>query len=91
MIDEFKIQVACFRDSFSDRCTVKIRTTMTPLGKIAEPVCPFYNAGFNACQDCRVALQRIFMDESYRHDPKTVLNPITGARYPIPQDRRKRR
>jgi hypothetical protein len=31
------------------------------------------------------------MDENYRHDPKTVLNPITGDRYPIPQDRRKRR
>lgn len=91
MIDELQVKVICFRDDFSDLCTVKIRTAMTPRGKIAEPVCPFYNPGFSACQDCRVRLQQIFMDENYRHDPKTVLNPITGDRYPIPQDRRKRR
>lgn len=90
-ISSFKVQVACFRDHFSDRCTVQIRTSMTPLGKIAEPVCPFYNAGFNACQDCRVGLQRIFMDESYWHDPKTALNPITGECYPLPPKPRRGR
>ena len=91
MIDELQVKVICFRDDFSDLCTVKIRTAMTPLGKIAEPDCGLFNAGFNECQNCRVRLQQIFMDENYRHDPKTVLNPITGDRYPIPQDRRKRR
>lgn len=91
MIDELQVKVICFRDSFSDCCTVKIRTTMTPLGKIAEPVCPFYNPGFKACQDCRVALQRIFMDESYMHDPRLSLNPITGERYPLPPKPRRTR
>lgn len=91
MIDEFKIQVACFRDGFSDRCTVTMRIARSPLGPVPNPCCEFFNAGFNECQDCRVHLQRIFMDESYRHDPKTVLNPITGDRYPIPEDPRKRR
>ena len=91
MIDEFKILVTCFRDSFSDCCTVTMRIAQSPLGPVPEPRCEFFNAGFNECQNCRVRLQQIFMDENYRHDPKTVLNPITGDRYPIPQDQRKRR
>lgn len=81
-INSYKIKVTCFRDSFGNHCTVNIRSAMTPLGKIVEPVCEFFNAGFPECQSCRVHLQRIFMDENYMHDPSRILNPITGEAYP---------
>ena len=87
----FPVRVACFRDCFSDVCTVTIRVDMSPLGKVAEPVCNFFNAGFSECQNCRVRLQQIFMDDDYMYDPNKVLNPITGDRYPLPESYRKRR